>query len=298
MVHLFFLKTFVSVARSGSFRTAASENNVTQPAVSQHIRLLEKRLNCKLFDRSTKTAALTSAGEIFLNYAQQILEIYQKAENEIGELSEESTGSIRIASIYSMGLYLLKPVMQHFMKKYPGINIQLEYRQNERIYEMVRTNVADFGLIALPQERAGIAVKIFARDRLTLVQSRKRPFFKKSRVPLKALNGVKLVAWDPHTPTGRLIVEFLRGHNINPEIIKESDNIETIKNGVEIGMGCSILPESTVQFELKSKLFDKIGVEGMEIDRPLAVIHNENRVFNRQSRLFYNMITSRTTHAT
>ncbi len=291
MVHLFFIKTFVAVARTGSFRSAAIENNITQPAVSQHIRQLEKRLNCKLFERSCKKIVLTEAGEIFFTAAQELLKLYANAKSQIEELSSSSTGSIRIASIYSMGLYLLKPVMQHFLKEYPGINIQLEYRQNERIYEMVRNDTVDFGLVALPQQKVGFTVKIFALDKLVLVQSRKHPFFKKKRIELAQLNNVKMVSLDPQTPTGKMIIEFLHNAEISPEIIKKSDNIETLKNAVEIGMGCAILPESTIRHELKNKIFDKITVTKLNLTRPLAIIHNSKKTFTRANRLFYEMIT-------
>lgn len=291
MVHLFFIKTFVAVAKTGSFRSAAIENNITQPAVSQHIRQLENRLNCKLFERTAKKIMLTEAGKIFLTSAEELLKLYENAKSQIEELSSSSTGSIRIASIYSMGLYLLKPVMQHFLKEYPGINIQLEYRQNERIYEMVRNDTVDFGLVALPEQKPGLTIKVFAFDKLLLVQSRQHPFFKRKHIELAQLDNVKMVGLDPKTPTGRMILEFLHTREISPDVIKKSDNIETLKNAVEIGMGCAILPESTLGYELKNKIFDKIAVTGLNLTRPLAILYNSKKTFNRPSRLFYEMLT-------
>ena len=86
MVDIFFIKTFIAVVQNGSFRIAAQKNNITQPAVSQHIRVLEQKLKCLLLERSSKRVVLTPAGQVFLRYAQQILELYQKAQGEIEEM--------------------------------------------------------------------------------------------------------------------------------------------------------------------------------------------------------------------
>src|ERR1039458_552333 len=123
MVDLFFIKSFIAVAQTGSFKLAAQRNNITQPAVSQHIRILEQLFHCSLFERSSRKTILTPAGKVFFIYAQQMLDSYQNACNEIDKVNNQSIGSVSIASIYSIGLYQLKPTIQHFLKKYPKINI-------------------------------------------------------------------------------------------------------------------------------------------------------------------------------
>src|ERR1035437_3571994 len=100
MVDLFFIKTFISVAQTGSFKLAAQRNNVSQPAVSQHIHLLEQKLHCSLFERSSRKTILTPAGKVFLVHAQQILDAYQSACTEIDKMNDLSAGPVSIASIY------------------------------------------------------------------------------------------------------------------------------------------------------------------------------------------------------
>lgn len=293
MVNLFFLKTFVTAAQMGSFRLAAEKNNITQPALSQQMRILEKTLNCVLFERSSKKIVLTADGQIFMSYAQQILGLYDNAKTEIAEHHNRFTGVIHILSIYTMGLYQLNPIMQHLLKKYPGININLEYSHSDTIYEAIKAGTADFGLVAYPKPKLGMIVKIFAHEELVLVQSNKHNFFKKKNVQLQDLNNVRFIGFDPKTLTGETIHKYLAAKGIKLNIIKEYENIETIKNAINVGMGCSILPKSTVTQEIQAKTFDMIKVKGLDIKRPLAIIHNSNKVFSNSTRLFYEMINSK-----
>jgi len=99
MVDLFFVKSFIAVAETGSFRVAAERNNISQPAVTQHIHLLEKKFQCFLFERSSRKTTLTPAGKVFYIYAQQMLEAYQTAFSEIEKMKNLSIGSFSWASI-------------------------------------------------------------------------------------------------------------------------------------------------------------------------------------------------------
>ncbi len=290
MTNLFFIKTFVSVAQTGSFRLAAERNHITQPAVSQHIRSLEQRLNCVLLERSSKKVVLTPAGQIFMTYALLILENYETARSKIADIDNQDSGMIHIVSIYTMGLYLLKSVMQHLLKNHPNINFQLEYVQHDAIYEIIKNGQADFGLVAFPKETPSCTHKVFTEERLVLVQSRRHPFFKKRTIDLNDLEGIKFVSLGSQTPTGKAIHRFFEKQGAALNVVKEDNNIETIKNSVDVGMGCAILPKSTVAQEVKSRTFDIIDIKNFTITRPLAVIHNKKKVFSRSARLFYEMI--------
>lgn len=287
MIDLFFVKSFIAVAQTGSFKLAAQRNNITQPAVSQHIRLLEQKLQCLLFERSSRKTLLTPAGKVFLIYAHQMLNSYQNACTEIEKMSHLSIGSVRIASIYSIGLYQLKPIIQHFLKQYPKINIHLEYCHHSLVYQMVRDKLVDFGMVAFPKDIEGLQIKIFAHDQLNLIQSPKHRFFKKNeKVTLKKLNNIDFVGIDTITPTGGAINQFFKAHQININLVKEYENIETVKNAVEIGVGCSILPKTTVTQELKNSTLEIVPLQGFNLKRPLGLVHSDNKVFTKAAKIF------------
>ncbi len=292
MVDLFFVKSFMAVAQTGSFKLAAQRNNVSQPAISQHIHLLEQKFHCSLFERSSRKTTLTLAGKVFFIYAQQMLDSYQNACIEIEKINNHSIGTVRIASIYSIGLYQLKPIIQHFLKKYPKINIHLEYCHYSAVYQMVKDGLVDLGLVAFPKETKGLQTKKFTQDDLTLVQSPKHRIFKKNeKVTLKKLNDVKFIGIDGSTPTGQAINQFFKEHQINICLIKEYENIETVKNVVEVGLGCSILPKTTIKQELKDSTLEAIHLQDFELKRPLAIIHKDQKIFTKAAKIFLESIS-------
>jgi DNA-binding transcriptional LysR family regulator len=287
MIDLFFVKSFIAVAQTGSFRIAAHRNNITQPAVSQHIRLLEHKLQCSLFERSSRKTVLTPAGQVFMIYAQQMLEAYQNACTEIEKMNNLSVGSVRIASIYSIGLYQLKPIVQHFLKQYPKINIHLEYCPHNAVYQMVKDKLVDFGMVAFPKETEGLQIQIFAHDQLTLIQSPQHRYFKKNeKVSLKQLNNMNFVGIDTTTPTGAAIKQFFKAHAVNINLVKEYENIDTVKNAVEIGLGCSILPKTTITQELKDSTLETVMLQGFNLKRPLGLVHSDKKVFTKAAKIF------------
>ncbi|MBF0503691.1 MAG: LysR family transcriptional regulator [Candidatus Omnitrophica bacterium] len=287
MVDLFFIKSFLAVAQTGSFRLAAQRNNITQPAVSQHIHILEQKLRCSLFERSSRKTILTPAGRVFLVFAQQMLDSYQNACTEIEKMNNLSVGTVRIASIYSIGLYQLKPLIQRLLKKYPKINIHLEYCHHSLVYQMVQDRSVDFGMVAFPKEIEGLQIKVFAHDQLTMVQSPKHRFFKKNeKITLNRLNNTSFVGIDNLSPTGIAINQFFKAHHINVNLVKEYENIETVKDAVEIGLGCSILPKTTIAQELKNHTLEIIPLQRFNLKRPLALVHSDKKVFTKAANIF------------
>ena len=291
MIDLFYLKTFVAVTRTRSFRVAAERNFVTQPAVSQHIRVLEKKLGAALFERRGKSVIPTRAGETFLPYAENILKQYEDAQAHIRELGNKFGGTIRVATIYSIGLYELKPVVQEFLKKYPQVNLHLEYQKSSTIYEMVANRTVDFGMVAFPRKRSGVVARTLAEDDLVLAQSPQQRAIPRKTIALKELEGVKLIGFAAGTATGKVIQHFFAARKIRPNIRHEYDNIELIKSAVVLGLGCALLPRKTILRELKEKTLETVEVKGLAIKRPIGVLYPGDKIFTKTTRTFYEMLT-------
>lgn len=293
MVDLFFLKTFVAITKTNSFRIAAERNHVTQPAVSQHIQILEKKLGAKLFERHGKKITLTPAGKIFLPYAENILKQYEEAKSHIHELDHKFNDTIHIATIYSIGLYELESIIRKFFKKYPKINLHLEYQPNASIYEMIFNRTIDFGLVAYPQKKTGIVSKTFTDDSLVCVQSPTRRTIPKKHIASKDLDGVKFIDFARTTPTGKFINQFFASKKILPNIVHEYDNIELIKSAAILGLGYAILPKKTIVRELKERSLEIIRVNGLNLRRPLGVLHPEKKIFTKSTKAFYETLLGR-----
>jgi len=293
MIDLSVVKSFVSITKTGSFRIAAERIHITQSAISQQIQVLEKRMEAKLFERHGNKVSLTQAGKTFLPYAENILKQYKEAKAHIQETNNKFNGEIRVATIYSIGLYELQPTINKLFRRYPKINLRCEYHHNTIIYEMVRNQAIDFGLVAFPQKKAGIVSKVFMEDKLVLVQSSRHRTIKKKTIHPKDLERTKFIGFSLTTPTGKIINRFFCVEDIQPDILYEYDNVELIKSAVILGMGCAILPRNTIARELKDRSLEIINVPEFDLTRPLGIIYPKEKTFTKSTRTFYEMIMER-----
>lgn len=290
MVNLFFLKTFLDTAKSGSLSVAAQKNYVTQPAVTQHIRILEEKLECKLFERKKRKVVLTPSGEALLAHAESILRQYDSAKTHIGQISGRTVDTLCLATIYSIGLYELQNIVQRFLQKSPEVDIRLEYFPFHKIQEMTASHDIDFGFVAFPSHTSGVVSEVFAEEKMVLVQSTRQRLFKGAHASFKDLAQTKYVAFAPHSPTRNAIDAYLRGHQCTPQIVNEYDNVETLKSAVLLGIGCSIVPEVCVLRELKSKTLEVVALKGLSLKRPLALLHSKKNKLSTAAKQFREMV--------
>src|SRR5512142_384753 len=146
------LKVFCDLTETESFSKAAQINNVTQSAVSQQISSLERQFKSLLIERSKKKFRLTREGQVLYEYSKQIIQTFESLEHKLQEIKEIVSGTIRIATIYSIGLHDLPPYLKKFLKQYPTVNVHVEYRRANQVYEDILSNVVDLGLVAYPQK--------------------------------------------------------------------------------------------------------------------------------------------------
>src|SRR5216110_2372547 len=137
------LKVFCDLAETESFTKAAQINNVTQSAVSQQISSLERVFKSLLIERSKKKFRLTREGEVLYDYSKQILQSYDLMHSKVQEIKDIVSGSIRISTIYSIGLHELPPYIKRLLKTHPNVNVHVEYRRANEVYDDVLGNVVD-----------------------------------------------------------------------------------------------------------------------------------------------------------
>jgi len=252
------LKIFCDVVETGSFSKAAVQNFVTQSAVSQQLRMLEEKYETRLLERSRRSVKLTPAGEIFYQGAKQVLEDYQALERRLRETSGIVSGTVRVATIYSVGLHMLPPYVKTFIKRYPQANIHLAYRRTNEVYAGCLAGTTDLGIVAFPVKNNQLEVLPFVKEKLILICNAEHPLAGGSRIAIERLNGENFIGFDRDIPTRKAIDRIFKEQRIRVNYVMEFDNIETIKRSVEAGAGISIVPDSTVQQEIRSgTLVDK-----------------------------------------
>src|SRR6266852_3375932 len=123
------LKVFCDLAETESFTKAAKINHVTQSAVSQQISSLERQFKSLLIERSKKRFRLTREGQVLYEYSKQIVATYQALHNKVQEIKDIVSGSIRVGTIYSIGLHDLPPYLKKYLKNFPTVHVHVEYRR-------------------------------------------------------------------------------------------------------------------------------------------------------------------------
>jgi DNA-binding transcriptional LysR family regulator len=170
--------------------------------------------------------------------------------------------------------------VKRFLKSYPTVNIHVEYRRSNQVYEDVLGNVVDLGLVAYPVKDAKLEVVAIKRDPLVLVTHPHHPFAKSKAIKLKTLAGQKFIGFEPDIPTRKAIDKVLRDHNVEVNHVMEFDNIETVKRAVEIDAGIAIVPHSTVTQEIQKQTLAAISVDDADMYRPLAAIYKKTKVLS------------------
>ena len=272
------LKVYCDLVESGSFSQSATRNFITQSAVSQQIRALESRFNTALLVREGKAVYPTKAGRILYEGAHDILERFEAIDIQLKSMGEEMTGTVRIATIYSVGLYEMSLVIKTFIKNYPRVNLHVEYNRANRVYEECQKGYADIGIVTYPKPRKGIHVIPLPNDKLILICSPQHPFARRRQIDLSRLNGQDFVAFERDIPSRRALDQIFRTHNVRVRVVMELDNIETIKRSVEIGLGVSIVPLFSVQREVQAGTLAQVAFARQTFTRPLGAIVRSNRV--------------------
>ncbi len=280
------LKVFCDLAETESFTKAAQINGVTQSAVSQQISALERMFKSLLIERSKKKFRMTREGQVLYDYSKQIISTYESLHSQLQDLKDIISGTIRVATIYSIGLHDLPPYVKKFLKTYPTVNVHVEYRRANQVYEDVLGNVVDMGLVAYPTKDSKLEILPLHKDPLVFICHPQHPFAKQKNVKLKSLVGQKFIGFEPDIPTRKAIDKILREHGVSVHNVMEFDNIETVKRAVEIDAGVSVVPSGTVTQEVAKETLAAVTLEGGNFFRPLAAIYKKNKVLSPAMKQF------------
>jgi len=276
-VHIETLKVFCDVVETGSFSMAASQNFITQSAVSQQLRTLESKYHCKLLERGRSGAKPTPAGDILYRASREILEKYREIDTQLQESAKVVSGSLRIAIVYSVGLHELPPYLKEYLREFPQVNVHVEYSRPNKIYDDAVAGRIDLGIVAYPAKHPQVTVIPFREDRLVVVCPPDHALSTQRKVGISRLDGEAFVGFERDISTRKAIDQLFKDRNLNVRYIGEFDNIETIKRAVEIGQGIAVIPLASVQHELEHGTLKVVHLSEETILRPLGIVHKKGR---------------------
>ena len=283
------LKVFCDLCETESFTKAAQMSSVTQSAVSQTISALERKFKSLLIERSKTNFGLTPEGEIVYDYGKKMLQQFDSFCSKLQGIQKVISGNIRLASVYSIGLHEMPPYIKRFLKDYPDVNVHLEYRRHDQVYDDVLGNVIDLGLVAYPIWHARLEIVPLPKDPLVLICHPQNPFARSKSVKLKALDGQKLISFDRDMPTRKALDKIFRDQGITVQHAQEFDNIELLKAVVALDSGVAIVPEGTVKQEVGNRTLAAVPLEGTYF-RELGIIYKKGKVLSPAMKEFISML--------
>jgi LysR family transcriptional regulator, transcriptional activator of the cysJI operon len=290
-VHVETLKTFRDLVETGSFTKAAGMNHVSQSAVSQQLKALEARYGCRLLERDRRRRiVLTEAGRQLYVGCCDVLDRLRAVEMRLRDRSVTIAGTVRVATVYSIGLHSLPPYVTRFMKAHPQVKVHLEYRRTDKVCEGCLDDSIDFGIVAFPIRRSNLTVIPWREETLVLVCPPPHPLARRRRVRLARLQGADFVGFERDIPTRKTIDRVLADRGVKVTTVMAFDNIETIKRAVEVGHGVSILPETTVIEEVKRGLLARVDLAEGPCVRSVGVVHRRGRDLSTAAREFVRLL--------
>ncbi|GEM52668.1 transcriptional regulator [Empedobacter brevis NBRC 14943 = ATCC 43319] len=274
----FRLKVFDTVARRLNFTKAANELNITQPAVTKHIKEIELNLNIKLFERNGTKIKLTKAGEILVKYTEEIFLVYQKMEFEIGQLQEKQKGHLRLGASTTIAQYVLPPILAEFRKRFPEIQLDLVIHNSEKIEDLLTNNKIDVGLIEAQIKNRTFHYFPFMKDEIVLVARQNHPLSTKNHLKTDDLLQIPFVLRESGSGTLETIDLALKAKNIKLNELKTEIRLgstESIKSYLLHSDALAFLSVQSILQELKSHTLTIIDVKNMDIPRYFNFIIQE-----------------------
>ena len=271
-MHIEGFKVFCDLCDTGNFSRAAEASGITQSAVSQQIRAVEKRFGVPLVDRSNNHFTLTPEGSIYLEVCRDILARYDSLGSRFRVARGKLGGKLRVASVFSIPLHDLPPLLRQFRKNHPGVEVTVDYRKAEEIYDAVGDGRADLGLVAYPKARPGLRAITCWQEKLVLVMPPKHPMGGRRPISLHQLDGERFVGLTPDIPTRQHLDKVLRQAGVKVTLVAELENIETVKAAVEAEQAVSIIPETSVRQEIKQGRLVSRPIDAERIWRPMGAV--------------------------
>ncbi len=283
------LHTFLEIVRLKSFSKAAQTCFRTQPAISAQVRQLEQELRADLFERFGSRISLTTAGKVFAEYAEQMLDLRRRLQDAIGELERNPRGELVIAANEATCIYVLPEVFAGYQKLFPAIQLQVDRSYGARVVEAVMENTADFGLTQLPVQEKRLQVVPIYSDEIRLIVPGRHALAKCPAVSAAELVGHALLLPKSGTTRTRLNA-WLEPVEDELTVSMELDSTEMIKRFVMAGVGLSFLAESNCRDEVAAGKLAAIRLAPEPMLRRLALIYRKDKALSKAALGFIQLV--------
>jgi LysR family transcriptional regulator, transcription activator of glutamate synthase operon len=243
------LRYLVAVAEELSFTRAAEREHVAQPALSQQIKRLEEEVGLALVERTTRSVAMTSAGEVLVARARRMLGELEAANAELEALSGVYTGHVYLGVLHTMGPVDVSLVLALFRERHPGVEFTVREQSSEELAEMLRDDELDLAFLSVTEsvERKGLGLHQLVSEELVLIVSASHHLAGRRRVQMAELAGEEFISYREGARLRELLESAGRSAGFAPRVTLESNESGRIRRLVARGLGVAILPRSDAE---------------------------------------------------
>jgi len=291
-----YLRTYLEVIRQRSFSKAARALGISQPAVSQQIKKLERELGVALLLRSGRgVVSLTEAGRIFLDYAERAIESYEVMRRSIDRVREGVHGMLHLVASTIPGSYLVPQLISDFLKVYPDAHVQVSITDTSDVVRKILAHEGDIGFIGASVEAPGLTLRKFATDRIVLAVYPEHPFATRESIRPEELFGQPLILREKGSGTRKTLEDLFRrqighlpweptGTHGHPPLVLGST--QAVVEAIRKGLGIGFVSARAVAYGPASARLPVVSIEGVQLQRDLYLIYEENRASSRLHEAF------------
>lgn len=287
------LEIFCRVVELKSFTRAANAAFLSQPTVSEHIRLLEEALGEKLLDRLGRQVLPTPAGEILYRYARRIIHLRDEALQTLADYRGTLQGHLQVGASTIPGAYILPELIERFKTLNPTIRLTLKIAGTGLIRRELLNSTIELAVIGAPSKTQDIDCQELFSDELTLAVHPDHPLAGRSSVDLDELAKYPFLLREEGSGTRAVMSEVLSNHGFDPaqlDIVAEMGSTEAIRQGIKARLGISILSTLAIRDDLQSGALVQIPINGIRMVRPLCLAQRKNRELTPLAQAFLNFL--------
>lgn len=284
------VRLFKDIVHAKSISRGAALNHISQSAASQHLQELERQLGTTLLDRTSRPFTVTPAGKLYYEMCREVLRTQEQFQAALERLKSRVEGTVRVASIYSIGLSDMSRLEEEFRRRHPSAQLRVEYLRPEKVYDAVASDRADLGLVSYPESTKELACIKWRDEEMAVATCPAHPLAGRGSVTPQDLGGQDFVAFDEDLPIRREIDHYFKQHGVHVRVVLHFDVVQMIKEAVAWGSGISILPARVMQPEIKQGRLASIPLESPKLFRPIGIIYRRRRPFNLATQVFLQLL--------
>ncbi len=271
------LEVFQAVARHLNFSRAAEELNLSQPAVSMHVKQLEENLGLSLFEKVGRRVHLTDAGRHLYEYSERIFALIEETIQCMEDVKGVHRGNLRVAADTTAGVYVVPSYLGAFRRAYPGVNVALEVSNRANVSRRLLLNEVDLAVMGQIPPEEDLCAETFLANELVVIAATTHPLARRRAIPVQDLAGESFLQREAGSGTRATVERFFNAAGVQIHVGMELGSNSAIKQAVANDLGIAVVSRHAVELEVAAGRLTILDVQGFPLLRHWHVVHRRSK---------------------